>query len=109
RLTPNNTAGSLGQEHPAWTRYTIAANTARSSARRFPPPCGLGGGTGIKGCTTRQKSSGAQVRTMSSTTTATERRSCPRPAPHHPRHALNKVAADRALSYVLCHMADRMG
>jgi hypothetical protein len=30
---------------------TIAVNTARSSVTAVPPPCGLGGNTGISGCT----------------------------------------------------------
>ena len=85
RLTPNNAVGNLCQEHPAWTRYTIAASTARSSTRRFPPPCRGTAGTGINGCATCQKSSGAQVRTISSTT---KRRSCRRSTLSQVRHAL---------------------
>jgi len=62
--------------------YTIAARTARSSARRFPPPWGRFAATGINGCATCRRSSGAQVWIMSSTTSAANRRSCPRPQPH---------------------------
>ena len=44
--------GSLHQERPAWTRYTITANIARSSTRRRPPLCGRLAGTEIIGCAT---------------------------------------------------------
>jgi hypothetical protein len=75
RLVPNIAAGSFRHEQPAWTMYTIAARTARSLIRGVPPPCGRGGGTGINGCATCQKSSGAHVRIMSS---ITNRPSCRR-------------------------------
>lgn len=88
RLTPNSPADSFHHEHPACTRYTIAASTARSSARRLPPPCRRGGGTGINGCAACQKSSGAQVRTMSS---ITKPRSCPRSPTVPLRHALSRA------------------
>ena len=32
-------SGSFHRKRPAWTRYTMAASTARSFARRLPPPC----------------------------------------------------------------------
>src|SRR5436190_23344090 len=49
-------------------------------------------GTGINGCATSQESFCAQVRTMSSTTSVTDRRSCPSQAPHHLRPSLGGCA-----------------
>ena len=93
RLTPNNAAGSFRHEHPAWAMYTIAASTARLSRLGVPPPCRRGAGTAINGRATSQKSSGAQVRTMSATTSATDRKSCPRSAPHQLRHSVSPIHA----------------
>jgi len=68
RLVPNIPVGSFRHEQPAWTMQTIGASTALSLTRAVPPPCGRGGGTRNNGCATCQKSSGANVRIMSSVT-----------------------------------------
>ena len=66
-VTPND-GGRYRHAHPLVNTKTIAVNTARSSTRAGPPPCGRTPCSGISGAAGTHNSSGTNRRDRSSTT-----------------------------------------